>query len=267
MTNPSPRQWTVPLFRDHKRRQNQLAVLTAYDYPTAKLFDETGVDAVLVGDTLGMVIQGRRDTLSVTLDEMVYHTKMVRRGVRRALVVADMPFMTYHLGLGESVKNAGRLVKEAGADAVKLEGGIRSQKIIEAICDAEIPVMGHVGLTPQSIRKLGRYRVQRMNDQILADAHAVESAGAFAVVLESIPQALAAKVTDELSIPTIGIGAGPDCDGQVLVWTDALGLTTEFEPKFVKRYANLREQMVDAVRQYCDEVRSGKFPDDEHSYD
>ena len=230
--------------------------LTAYDYPTARLLDEAGVDVILVGDSLGMVVLGHESTLPVTIDEMLHHTRAVRRGTRRALLVADMPYGSYHTDMAESLHNAMRFVKEAGAEAVKVEGGERRLELISRLTEAEIPVMGHVGLTPQSVNALGGYR----------DARAVEAAGAFAVVLEAVPRELAAQITRELRIPTIGIGAGPDCDGQILVVHDLLGLTFGQTPKFARQYANVGEIISKAVREYCDDVREGGFPSDAESY-
>lgn len=266
MSQTPPQRVTVPRFVAAKAEKRRLVVLTAYDFPTARIFDEAGVDCLLVGDTLGTVVQGRPTTLGVTMDQMVYHAEMVSRAAERALVVADLPFLSYQAEVSEAVRNAGRLIKEAGAHAVKLEGGRRSAATIRAIADAHIPIMGHIGLTPQSIHKLGAYKVQRAADDLLADALAVEEAGAFSVVLESMPADLAGLVTEKLSIPTIGIGAGPRCDGQVLVWTDALGLSVEFHAKFVKRFASVQEALLAGAKAYCDEVRSGKFPDAAHSY-
>ena len=249
---------------------NKITCLTAYDYPTARLLDEAGVDILLVGDSLGMVVLGYETTLPVTLEEMLHHTRAVRRGTHRALVVADMPYGSYHADLAESLRNAVRFVKEAGAEAVKVEGGERRIELIARMVEAEIPVMGHVGLTPQSIHALGGYRVQGKTpdtaEQLLRDARAVEAAGAFAVVLEAIPRELAAQITRELRIPTIGIGAGPECDGQVLVLNDMLGLTFTQQPKFVRRYANLGEEIAQAARDYCADVQSGRFPSDAESY-
>src|SRR5436309_3450847 len=244
--------------------------LTAYDYPTARLLDEAGVDVILVGDSLGMVVLGHESTLPVTIDEMLHHTRAVRRGTRRALVVADMPFGSYHAELSESVRNAVRFVKEAGAEAVKVEGGERRLELIARLTEAEIPVMGHVGLTPQSVNALGGYRVQGKTadaaEHLLRDAHAVEASGAFAVVLEAVPRELAAQITKELRIPTIGIGAGPDCDGQILVVHDLLGLTFGQTPKFARQYANVGETISKAVREYCKDVHGGMFPSDGESY-
>ena len=267
---------TVPDLRQRKSlaagspESSKIVCLTAYDYPTARLLDEAGVDVVLVGDTLGMVVLGYESTLPVTLEEMLHHTRAVRRGVQRALLVADMPYGSYHADTAESVRNAMRFVKEAGAQAVKMEGGERRLELIARLSEAEIPVMGHVGLTPQSLNALGGYRVQGKTadsaEQLLRDAHAVEAAGAFAIVLEAVPRELAAQITRELRIPTIGIGAGPDCDGQILVLNDLLGLSFGQTPKFTRQYANLDEVIGDAVRGYCQDVRSGDFPSDAESY-
>jgi 3-methyl-2-oxobutanoate hydroxymethyltransferase len=257
---------TVPEFRAAKARGTKLAVVTAYDYTSAKLADEAGVDAVLVGDSLGMVVQGHPTSLPVTLGEMIYHTKCAVRGVKRALVVTDLPFLTYQVSQRQAVRNAGRLIKEAGAHAVKLEGGVRMRDTIRAAVDAGIPVMGHVGLTPQSVHLLGGFKVQRDEKQLLADAEAVERAGAFALVVEGVPAVLAAKITAAVGIPTIGIGAGPGCDGQVLVLHDMIGLFTDFVPKFVKKYADVGATIRDAVTAYCGEVRDGTFPGPEHSF-
>jgi len=248
----------------------KITCLTAYDYPTARLLDEAGVDVILVGDSLGMVVLGHENTLSVTVEEMLHHTRAVRRGTRRALVVADMPYGSYHTDLGESLHNAMRFVKEAGAEAVKVEGGERRLELISRLTEAEIPVMGHVGLTPQSVNALGGYRVQGKTadaaEQLIRDARAVEAAGAFAVVLEAVPRELAAQISQELRIPTIGIGAGPDCDGQILVVHDLLGLTLGQTPKFARQYANVGQIISKAVREYCEDVREGGFPSDAESY-
>jgi 3-methyl-2-oxobutanoate hydroxymethyltransferase len=253
----------------HSKLQ-KVTCLTAYDYPTARLLDEAGVDVILVGDSLGMVVLGHENTLSVTIEEMLHHTRAVRRGTRRALVVADMPYGSYHTDLSESLHNAMRFVKEAGAEAVKVEGGERRLELISRLTEAEIPVMGHVGLTPQSVNALGGYRVQGKTadaaEQLIRDARAVEAAGAFAVVLEAVPRELAAQITRELRIPTIGIGAGPDCDGQILVVHDLLGLTFGQKPKFARQYANVGQIISKAIRAYCDDVRGGTFPSDGESY-
>jgi 3-methyl-2-oxobutanoate hydroxymethyltransferase len=250
--------------------RKRITCLTAYDYPTARLMDEAGVDIVLVGDSVGMVMLGYDTTLPLTIEEGLHHTKAVRRGVQRALVVADMPYGSYHGDLSEALRNAMRFVKEAGAEAVKIEGGERRLELISRLTEAEIPVMGHVGLTPQSVNALGGYRVQGKTpataEQVLRDARSVEAAGAFAIVLEAMPRELAAEITRTVHVPTIGIGAGPDCDGQVLVLHDMLGLTFQEPPKFARRYANLSEVISQAVRQYCEDVQNGAFPSDAESY-
>jgi 3-methyl-2-oxobutanoate hydroxymethyltransferase len=275
--NPGNGKITVPDLLQRKTRAadshskvQKITCLTAYDYPTARLLDEAGVDVILVGDSLGMVVLGHENTLSVTIDEMLHHTRAVRRGTHRALVVADMPYGSYHTDLSESLHNAMRFVKEAGAEAVKVEGGERRLELISRLTEAEIPVMGHVGLTPQSLNALGGYRVQGKTvdaaGQLIRDARAVEAAGAFAVVLEAVPRELAAQITRELRIPTIGIGAGPDCDGQVLVIHDLLGLTFGQTPRFARQYANVGEIIAKAAKEYCEDVRSGTFPSDGESY-
>lgn len=251
-------------------QNKKITCLTAYDYPTARLMDEAGVDVVLVGDSVGMVVLGYESTLPLTLEESLHHTKAVRRGVKRALVVADMPYGTYHADLNGALSNAMRFVKEAGAEAVKIEGGERRLELISRLTEAEIPVMGHVGLTPQSVNALGGYRVQGKTpgtaEQVLRDARAVEAAGAFAVVLEAMPRDLAGEITRSLHIPTIGIGAGPECDGQILVLHDMIGLTFHEAPKFARRYANVGETIAQAVREYCADVKNGSFPSDAESY-
>lgn len=250
--------------------KSKITCLTASDYPTAQLLDAAGVDILLVGDSLGMVVLGYENTLAVTLDEMLHHVRAVRRGTRRALLVADMPYGSFHISLDESVRNAVRLIKEGGAEAVKVEGGERRIDLIARLVDAEIPVMGHVGLTPQSIHTLGGFHVQGKTseaaEQLLRDARAVEAAGAFSVVVESVPRELGARITEQLRIPTIGIGAGPDCDGQVLVFHDLVGLTMGHSPKFARHYANLSAEISRAVSEYCGDVRSGRFPSDAESY-
>jgi 3-methyl-2-oxobutanoate hydroxymethyltransferase len=266
---------TVPELMQRKTlaagsQNKKITCLTAYDYPTGRLVDEAGVDVVLVGDSLAMVMLGHDSTLPLTLEEALHHTKAVRRGVERGLVVADMPYGSYHGDINESLRNAMRFVKEAGAEAVKIEGGERRLELITRLTEAEIPVMGHIGLTPQSLNALGGYRVQGKTpnaaEQLLRDAKAVEAAGAFAIVLEAIPRELAAEITKAVEIPTIGIGAGPDCDGQVLVLHDMLGLTFQNAPKFARRYANIGEIISKAVREYCADVQSGSFPTDAESY-
>jgi len=248
----------------------KITCLTAYDYPSARLLDEAGVDILLVGDSLGMVTLGYDSTLPVTLEEMLHHTRAVRRGTKRALLVADMPYGSFHVSIDESVRNAVRLVKEAGAEAVKIEGGERRLELISRLVEAEIPVMGHVGLTPQSLNALGGFHVQgktsQAADQLERDALAVESAGAFSIVIESVPRELGARLTQKLRIPTIGIGAGPDCDGQVLVFHDAVGLTLGHKPKFARQYANLAAEISRAASEFCGDVRAGRFPSDSESY-
>jgi 3-methyl-2-oxobutanoate hydroxymethyltransferase len=250
--------------------KKKITCLTAYDYPTARLLDEAGVEVLLVGDSLGMVVLGYDSTLPVTLDEMLHHVRAVRRGTKRALLVADMPYGSFHVSTDESIRNAMRLIKEGGAEAVKIEGGERRLELISRLVEAEIPVMGHVGLTPQSINALGGFHVQGKTvdaaKQLERDAKAVEAAGAFSVVLESVPRELAARITEKLRIPTIGIGAGPDCDGQVLVFHDLVGLTIGHTPKFARQYANLSGEISRAVEAYCSDVRSGGFPSDAESF-
>jgi 3-methyl-2-oxobutanoate hydroxymethyltransferase len=263
---PETRLVTVPDFLAAKARGTRLTMLTAYDYTLARLLDAAGVDGLLVGDSLGMVIQGHEHSLGVTLDEVIYHTRLVARGVRRSLLVADMPFMSFQVSPQQALANAGRLVKEGGAHAVKLEGGVRSAAAIAAIAQADIPVMGHIGLTPQSLRRFGGFRVQREETRLLEDARATETAGAFAVVVECVPAELAQKITAALQIPTIGIGAGAGCDGQILVTHDMLGLFDDLRPRFVKQYAELGRDVVRAVEAYCREVREGVFPAAEHSF-
>jgi len=265
---------TVPSLLNRKSLRpedaTKITCLTAYDYPTARLLDEAGVEVLLVGDSLGMVILGHETTLPVTVEEMLHHTRAVRKATRRALVVADMPFGSYHADIAESVRNAVRFVKEAGAEAVKVEGGERRLELIARLMESEIPVMGHVGLTPQSLHAMGGFKVQGKTpgaaEQLVRDARAVEAAGAFAIVLEGIPRELAALITRELRIPTIGIGAGPECDGQILVLHDLIGLSFGPQPKFARQYTNLNEIISSAVREYCSDVRRGSFPSDAESY-
>jgi 3-methyl-2-oxobutanoate hydroxymethyltransferase len=253
-----------------KSEGKKITMLTAYDYPTAQIVDQAGIDMILVGDSLGMVVQGMSSTLPVTMDEMIYHTKMVSRGAVSAMVVGDMPFLSYQAGREEAVRNAGRFLKEAGAEAVKLEGGSPMAEVIRAIVSAGIPVMAHIGLTPQYMHALGGFKVQGKDEaarlKVLADARAVQDAGAFAVVLEALPASLAKEIHDALHIPTIGIGAGADCDGQVLVLHDLLGLFDRFTPKFVKKYANLKDVALKAVTAYKQDVENGKFPSEEHGF-
>lgn len=258
------RQVRVPDLRERKRRGEKIAMLTAYDATMARLFDGAGVDVLLVGDSLGMVVLGYDTTLPVTLDAMIHHTRAVARGTRRALVVADMPFLTYQVSVADAVRNAGRLLQEGGAAAVKLEGGRPVLDAVARLVDVGIPVMGHLGLLPQSVHRVGGYARQATQPReaaaLVEDAVALEQAGAFAVVLEAIPAELAREVTRRLDIPTIGIGAGPDCDGQVLVSHDMLGLFDRFVPSFVKQYANLAEVITAATRQYADDVHAGRYP-------
>ena len=257
---------TIPDFATWKAEGRKISVLTAYDYTMARLLDASGVDCLLVGDTLGMVVQGRSTTLGVTLDQMVYHAEMVARASVRALVVADLPFGSYQASQEQAVTSATRFLKETQCQAVKLEGGRRMAATVRALVDADIPVMGHVGLTPQSVRRLGGFKVQRDAQEILADARAVSDAGAFALVLECVPSEIAARVTAEVPIPTIGIGAGPHCDGQVLVTPDLLGLFEGFRPKFVRRYAELGEPIRKAAREYVADVQAGRFPGSGESF-
>jgi 3-methyl-2-oxobutanoate hydroxymethyltransferase len=253
-----------------KASSTKITMITAYDATMARLVDLAEIDIVLVGDSLGMVVQGHEDTLSVTLEDMIYHSRCVSRGLKQAHLTVDMPFMSYQVSVEEALRNAGRLIKEGSAQSVKLEGGARSAPAIEKIVQAGIPVMGHVGLTPQSVNTLGGWRVQGRSeaqaDQLMQDALAVQAAGAFSLVLEMVPAELAAEVTAALSIPTIGIGAGVDCDGQVLVCNDLLGFNLDFSPKFLKRYASLQDPMVDAIKTFVNEVRQGQFPGEEHSF-
>ncbi len=259
-----PKKVTVPAIKAMKRMA-RIGMLTAYDYPTAKIADAAGTDIILVGDSLGMVVLGYPDTLSVTLDEMLHHTRAVARGTQRALVVGDMPYLSYHVSTEESVRNAGEFIR-AGARAVKIEGGKAARiKTVEAILDAEIPVMGHIGLTPQSVNVVGGFKLQGKNAdearRLIDEAIALDQAGCFSLVLECVPEELAALITERVRIPTIGIGAGPSCDGQVLVFHDLLGLYDGHTAKFVRRYANVGEEMHKAIAKYLDDVRSGRFPD------
>lgn len=261
---------TVVTFQQAKEKGEKLTMLTAYDYSTAKLIDESGINSILVGDSLGNVILGYEDTISVTMEDMIHHGAAVARGVENVLLIIDMPFMSYQTSVYDAVVNAGRLMKEGRADAVKLEGGKEVCPQIKAIVDAGIPVCAHLGLTPQSINAFGGFKVQGKSEEaakkLLEDARAVQAAGAFAVVLEAVPKKLATLITKELSIPTIGIGAGNGCDGQVLVYQDMLGMFSDFTPKFVKRYASVGEVMKEAFREYIKEVQSGAFPSEENEY-
>jgi 3-methyl-2-oxobutanoate hydroxymethyltransferase len=261
---------TVPSLIARKASGEKIVALTAYDYLFAKLLDESGIDLILVGDSCAMVVQGQESTLPFTMDEAIYHCKAVRRGVNRALLVGDMPFMSYQMDTSQAMINAGQFFKEALVDAVKLEGGQRVVPTIEKIVSAGMPVMGHLGLTPQSVKQFGGYGVQARNGegarQLIQDALALQEAGVFALVLEKIPRELAATVTEKLDIPTIGIGAGPDCDGQILVTQDMLGLNQEFHPKFVRWYAELGEAVCTACQAYARDVRDGSFPAQHESY-
>lgn len=259
---------TILDIQEMKKRGARIPVLTAYDYPTARILDEAGIPVLLVGDSAGMVMMGYENTLSVTVEDMILFASSVARGRKRALLVVDMPFLSYQVSVEEAKRNAGRLIKEGGAESVKLEGGVRTRDTIKAIVDMEIPVMAHIGLTPQSIHKFGGYRWQGRDEEarrrLLEDAVAVEEAGAFSVVLEGIPASLAKEITETISIPTIGIGAGPYCDGQVLVIHDILGFNPEFKPMFVKRYTDIHNLICDAANRFKKEVEEGLFPDKEH---
>ncbi|MDD3221275.1 MAG: 3-methyl-2-oxobutanoate hydroxymethyltransferase [Clostridia bacterium] len=261
---------TVETFRKAKKEGKKLSMLTAYDYSTASLMDQAGVDGILVGDSLGNVVLGYEDTISVTMEDMIHHGAAVARGAKEALVVIDLPFMSYQASIYDAVKNAGRLMKEGRGNAVKLEGGRRSVPQIEAIVQTGIPVMAHLGLTPQSVNAFGGFKVQGKDveaaQRLIEDAKAVEAAGAFAVVLECVPASLAQMITDTLEIPTIGIGAGAGCDGQILVYQDMLGMFSDFTPKFAKRYAEIGADMQSAIKSYMSEVSNGIFPSEEHSF-
>ncbi len=256
----------MPTFVAMKAAGQKISMLTAYDHTMAGLLDAAGIEAILVGDTLSMVVQGRENTLPVTLDEIIYHAEMVGRAVRQALVVVDLPFPSGHLGAYQAIESAARILKETRCQAVKLEGGAEQAEVIKALVSAGIPVMAHCGLRPQSVHVLGGYKVQRDEERLMHDAKAAEAAGAFSVLLECVPAALAARITKALSVPTIGIGAGPECDGQVLVSHDMLGLTAGYVPKFVKTYAELRSTITDAVARYREDVREGLFPDQERTF-
>jgi 3-methyl-2-oxobutanoate hydroxymethyltransferase len=258
---------TVPEFTGFKAAGRKISMVTAYDYALARLVDSAAVEGILVGDSMSMVVQGHDSTLPVTLDEMIYHAEMVGRAVEHALVVVDMPFPSFQLGKYKAIENAGRILKESRCQAVKLEGGVEQAETIEALVSAGIPVMAHCGLRPQSVHQLGGYRVQRDERELLADAKAAERAGAFAIVLECIPRSIAKKISQEIVIPTIGIGAGADCDGQVLVLHDLLGITSGYVPKFVKAYVDLKTEIKRAITEYRDEVRDGTFPAKEHGYE
>ena len=259
---------TVPVLKSMKNKE-KITMLTAYDYPTAKIVDNAGIHTILVGDSVGPVVLGYPNTMPVTIDEMIYHTRAVVKAAKSAFVIIDMPFMSYQESIEQAKRNAGRMIKESGAEAVKLEGGSNMKEIIGAIVDIDIPVVGHIGLTPQSIHRMGGHKVQGKGDtakKLLEDARAVEEAGAFMIVLEGIPRELGKEITQMLTIPTIGIGAGPDCDGQVLVIHDLIGLAGEIRPKFVKTYINLQKDIDGAIKTFIEEVKTGTFPDDAHSY-
>lgn len=263
-------KFTVKSFLESKKKNQKITVLTAYDYQMAKLVDEAGIECILVGDSLGMVILGHDSTLQVTIDDMIYHLKAVSKGSKNALIIGDMPFLSYHVSPEEAVKNAGRLVKEGFAQGVKLEGGVEIIDKVKAIIDAKIPVLGHIGLTPQSINMFGGFKIQGTSksqaEKIIKDSISLEEAGVFGIVLEGIPKDLADLITRKLNIPTIGIGAGSGCDGQVLVINDMLGMNTDFTPKFVKRYANLKDDIKNSVRRYIEEVKNKEFPSEEHTF-
>jgi 3-methyl-2-oxobutanoate hydroxymethyltransferase len=264
--NPAERRITVPQFTAFKAAGQKITMLTAYDFAMASLVDSVGVEAILVGDSMSMVVQGHSTTLPVTLDEIIYHAEMVGRAVQHALVVVDMPFPSNHLGPLKAIENAGRILKETRCQAVKLEGGADQAEVISALVSAGIPVMAHVGLRPQSVNLLGGYKVQRDEERLLHDARTAQDAGAFGVVLECIPVEIAQRITDSIKIPTIGIGAGAGCDGQVLVINDMLGLTAGYVPKFVKKYADLQATVKQAVAEFRDDVRAGRFPTSEQTF-
>ncbi|WP_022665532.1 3-methyl-2-oxobutanoate hydroxymethyltransferase [Desulfospira joergensenii] len=259
-------QTTTSSLMKMKQEGRKITALTAYDYAFACMLDQEGIEIILVGDSLGMVVQGKKNTLAVTMDEILYHTSMVARACQSAMVVGDMPFMSYQGSLDRAVENAGRFLKEAGASAVKLEGGADVCPAINAMARAGIPVQAHIGLTPQSVHQMGGFKVQRDEERLLKDAKDVENAGAFSVVLEGIPSPIAEKITKTLKIPTIGIGAGPACDGQILVLHDMLGINDRFLPKFVKKYADLAGEARKGLASYIEEVKQGKFPSDEYEY-
>jgi 3-methyl-2-oxobutanoate hydroxymethyltransferase len=266
MSEKSSGRVTVPKIVKMKEAGQRISMLTAYDFPTARLLDESGVDILLVGDSLAMVVQGHDTTLPVTVDEMIYHATMVTRAAKRSLVVVDLPFPENHLGVHQTVATAGQILKRSGAHAVKLEGGAEQADVIRGLVSAGIPVMAHVGLRPQSVHVMGGYKVQRDEKVLMNDAKAAQNAGAFSIVLECIPSATAARVTKELKIPTIGIGAGPECDGQVLVIYDLIGLTSGYVPSFVRQYAQVGESIRSAVKTWCTDVRKRTFPSPDESF-
>jgi len=261
---------TVQEIVKKKAEGKKVTMLTAYDFPFAKIVDEAGIDIVLIGDSLAMVVQGLENTLPVTMDEMIYHAKLVRRAVKNALLVGDMPFMSYQASIEDTIRNAGRFIKEAGAEAIKIEGGIEVVERVRALTRADIPVMGHIGLTPQSIHRMGGYKIQGRDEagrkRLIEEANALEDAGAFSLLIEAVPMELAKEIRQSLTIPTIGIGAGPHCDGQVLVLHDVLGLFERFLPKFAKRYTNLKDESLKAITEFKKEVEEGIFPGEEHGF-
>jgi 3-methyl-2-oxobutanoate hydroxymethyltransferase len=271
MSENKTQKVTVPLLLEMKRKGERITALTAYDYPTARIVDDAGVDVILVGDSLGMVVLGYDNTIPVTMEDMIHHTKAVARGTRRALIVGDMPYFSYHVSEEESIHNASRFLKEAGAHAIKIEGASRARlNLVNALVEAEIPVMGHIGLTPQSILHLGKFKVRGKDveeaKRIIKEAQNLERAGVFSIILECVPLELARIITEKLNVPTIGIGAGPECDGQILVFHDLVGYLDTYMPKFVKKYANLYESLTQTIRTYSEEVKCGSFPDDTYSY-
>lgn len=263
-------KFTTQSFLDAKKNNEKITMLTGYDYSMAQILDSCGINAILVGDSLGMVVQGKDSTVEVTIEEMLYHCKCVARGAKNAMLVGDMPFLTYHISTEEAVRNAGRFIQEAGMNAVKLEGGKSMADTVKAIVRAQIPVMGHIGLTPQSVNVFGGFKVQGKEERdakaLIEDALALEEAGAFAVVLEAVPETLARIITEKINIPTIGIGAGRYCDGQVLVVNDLLGMYSDFTPKFAKKYADLKDAITNAIGGYISDVRTQRFPEAKHTF-
>jgi 3-methyl-2-oxobutanoate hydroxymethyltransferase len=261
---------TIPKLKKMKKDKEKITMLTAYDYPFAKLIDQCDIEVVLVGDSVGNAVLGYKSTIGVTMDEMIHHAKAASKGIEKALLIGDMPFMSYNVSKEETVKNAGRFLKEAGCDAVKIEGGLEVTDAVSSIVKAGIPILGHIGLTPQTVSKLGGYKVQgkdaKKAEQLIKEAKALEKAGCFAIVLECVPDELAKIITEEIDIPTIGIGAGPFCDGQVLVVHDILGLSGKFRPKFAKQYADLSKEITSAVNKFKEEVKNSNFPQDKHCF-
>jgi len=261
---------STTMLMDKKRKNEKITMLTSYDFSIANMVDDSGIDMILVGDSLGMVVLGYENTLSVTMEDMLHHTRAVVRGTKNVMVVGDMPFLSYHVSPTEAVRNAGRFVQEAGAQSVKLEGGVERVDTIKAILDAQIPVMGHIGLTPQSVNQLGGFKVQGKDvesaEKLIRDAKALDEAGVFSIVLECVPTKIAQRISEEVSVPTIGIGAGQYCDGQVLVINDMLGMFTGHIPKFVKKYADLQPVIMEALKEYKHEVEAGTFPADKHGF-